>query len=85
MSDSFPSRAQVEHLKRSYPPGTRVELTHMADPYAPVPPSTKGIVQVVDDAGQLHVAWDNGRTLALIPGEDEFRRLPEQQMGGMQL
>ena len=48
----------------------------MHDPYAPVAPGTEGIVDVVDDDGQLHMKWDNGRTLALIPGENSFTVLP---------
>lgn len=31
-----------------------------------------GTVESVDDAGQLHVKWDNGSTLALNPDVDEF-------------
>ena len=55
-----------------YPPGTRIRLNSMNDPYAPVTPGTEGVVDLVDDAGQLHMKWDNGRTLAIIPGEDSF-------------
>ena len=66
----------VKFLKEQYPKGTRVRLTSMSDPYAPLEPGTEGSVEMVDDAGQLLMKWDNGRTLALIPGEDSFSVLP---------
>jgi len=72
---NFPSREQVENIRRRYPPGTRIELLNMEDPYSPVPPGTKGTVKGVDDAGSILMKWDNGRTLSLIPGEDAFRKL----------
>ena len=68
----------VKFMKEQYPPGTRVRLTEMRDSYAPVPPNTEGTVDFVDDAGQLQMKWDNGRTLALIPGEDRFSVIPRQ-------
>lgn len=74
------SRRFAERMKRFYPPDTRVLLNHMDDPYAPVPPGTKGTIQFVDDIGQLHMNWDNGRTLALVPGEDDFRKLTPQEL-----
>lgn len=62
--------------KKQYPKGTRIELISMADDYA-VEPGTKGTVRCVDDVGTIHIQWDNGRTLGLIPGEDSFRVIEE--------
>jgi len=38
-----------------------------------VPEGTKGIIQNVDDAGQIHVKWENGSTLALVPETDKYK------------
>lgn len=80
MNMSFPSRGQVEFTRSSYPPDTRIMLNNMNDPYAPVPAGTKGTVRYVDDAAQVGVAWDNGRSLSLIPGVDSFRKLILQEI-----
>lgn len=69
---------QVKIIKQRYPVGTRIELISMEDPYAPIYPGTKGTVAFVDDMGTLHMKWDNGRTLGIIPGEDDFRVLSEK-------
>ena len=66
----IPNRDTVEQIKKKYPPGTRIELISMKDPYSPVPPGTRGTVQIVDDAGTIHPKFDNGRTLGIIVGED---------------
>lgn len=63
--------------KEKYPKGTRIELISMDDPYAPLEPGTKGTVVHVDDMGTIHMQWDNGRTLGLIPGEDDFKVIEE--------
>lgn len=75
----------AERYKESYPPGTRIMLLDMNDPYAPVPSGTKGTVVHVDDAAQIHMKWDNGRTLAIIPGEDSFRRLTDEELAEEQM
>lgn len=74
--DTNMDRKMVNFIKEQYPPGTRIRLNSMEDPYAPILPGTEGEVDYVDDAGQLHMKWDNGRSLALIPGEDSFSVLP---------
>ena len=80
MNMPFPSRGQVEFTRISYPHGTRIVLNNMNDPYAPVEPGTRGTVRYVDDAGQIGVAWDNGRSLSLIPSVDSFRKLNQQEI-----
>lgn len=70
----------AERHREAYPPGTRLELINMNDPYAPVPPGTRGTVQYVDDMGQIGMKWDNGRALSLIPGEDSFRKLTAEEL-----
>ena len=68
----------VKHLREQYPPGTRIRLNQMGSDPRPVTPGTEGEVKLVDDTGTLHVAWDDGRLLGLIPGEDSFTVLPPQ-------
>lgn len=80
MNAPFPNRGQVEYTRSCYPPGTRIMLKNMNDPYAPVPADTRGTVRYVDDAGQIGVAWDNGRSLLLISGVDSFRKLTQQEI-----
>lgn len=71
---------QAKRIKETYPPGTRIELISMEDPFAPIPSGIRGTVKVVDDIGQLHMYWDNGRSLAVVPGEDSFRKLTPEEI-----
>ena len=74
-SDMFQQhRAFVERMKQSYPAGTKVILDRMDDPYRYMPSGLKGIVNLVDDIGQIHCTWENGSYLALVPGEDSFHK-----------
>ena len=71
----YHNKEYIEHRRRKYPPGTRLQLSCMEDEMA-VPPDSMGTVECIDDAGQIQVIWDCGRSLALIPGVDSFSRLP---------
>ena len=64
-------RAGLRH-SRERMEGTRVRLIAMNDRQAP-PKGTEGTVQFVDDAGTIHVQWDTGSSLGLIPGADEWK------------
>ena len=80
MEDLKSMLRRAQYYKDMYPPGTRIELISMDDPYNPVPNGTKGTVELVDDLGDLHMKWDNGRTLALIPSQDQFRKIHDQMV-----
>jgi hypothetical protein len=52
--------------------GKKVKLIKMVDPYTDLKAGDIGVIEFVDDAGQIHVSWENGSRLALIPGVDEY-------------
>lgn len=66
---------QILKIKSEFPKGTRVRCLYMDDPYRPVPSNTEGIVEKVDDSGTIHVIWDNGSSLGLIPNVDAFEKV----------
>lgn len=67
---------KVEILRQRYPEGTRICVDSMDD-YCPFESGTCGTVEFVDDAGTLHCKFDNGRTLGVIPGVDDFHIVSE--------
>ncbi len=69
----------VEHLKQMYPQGTRIQLDYMGPDAHPIPPGTKGTVDVVDDIGTIHCRFDNGRYFGIIPDTDRFHMIHERE------
>ncbi len=43
----------------------------------PILPGTVGVVTHIDDAGSIHMLWENGSSLALIPEIDSFQTVSE--------
>jgi len=76
----FPSRDVVDHYKKTYPKGTKIELIRLDDPYRDLPKGLKGIVDFVDDIAQIHCIWENGSALAVIPGVDSFSIIKEPEV-----
>ena len=71
----------VNDIKERYPEGTRIVLDYMGEDPHPIEPGTRGTVRHVDDIGTVHVDFDNGRRLRLVPGEDSFHKLKERDRG----
>ena len=72
---NYSNKAYIEHLRRKYPPGTRLQLSCMEDEMA-VPPGSMGTVDFIDAAGHINMKWDCGRCLVHIPGVVAVSRLP---------
>lgn len=75
MFNEFPDQKVINHLRNLYPTGTRVILEKMDDPYTRLKPGASGKVIHVDDAGGIHIQWDNGSCLAAIYGVDYVRKV----------
>lgn len=56
-------------------PGTRVELISTPDPYTHLKPGDRGTVDLIDGFGTIHVTWDDGTKLGLVPGTDSYEIL----------
>lgn len=73
-------RRFARRMKENYPPGARIMLLQMGDDPRPIEPNTRGTIKAVDSLGTLHCDFDNGRSLGLVPGEDSFRRLTDEEL-----
>ena len=74
MTDRKLTPKEIAEVRLNYPPDTRIELMHMEDNWA-VQPGTRGTVDFVDDAGQIHMKWDNGSCLSYLPDIDRVQKL----------
>lgn len=67
-------------------PGQRVECVLMPDDPSPIPSGSRGTVLHVEQWGagpqhaNIHVAWDSGRTLALLTDVDKWKILTAEKM-----
>ena len=67
--------ASKEFYQKTYPKGTRVEIIDLCNPEPFYPAGTRGTVKYVDDALQIHVTWDNGGSIALLPEEGDIFKI----------
>lgn len=72
----YPSRKEINNLRRKYYEGLRVKLIEMNDTQAPKV-GTNGTVIGVDDIGSILIDWDDGSTLSVVYGVDRVEILPE--------
>ena len=69
----FPSKSYLAQLRKQYPVGTKIQLISMRDEKYPILSGTIGEVTHIDDMGSIHMKWQNGSSLALIPEVDSFK------------
>lgn len=70
----------VEKLREMYPEGTKIILQEMQGE-SQMAKGLNGTVTHVDDAGQIHMRWENGSSLALNVEVDTFKKIePEEKI-----
>lgn len=70
----------VEKLREIYPEGTKIILQEMQGE-SQMAKGLNGTVTHVDDAGQIHMRWENGSSLALNVEVDTFKKIePEEKI-----
>ena len=52
--------------------GDRVRLISTSDRYTKLLHGDRGTVRLIDSMGTVHVDWDSGSKLGLVPGEDSW-------------
>lgn len=57
--------------------GRTIRLVRCADPHTRLRPGHTGVVTLVDGIGTVHVHWDDGHRLGLIPGIDAWEVVDE--------
>ena len=73
---TFPPAEPSGTNPHPYQCGDRVVLEHTTDPYTRLTPGTQGTVTGYHARhGQLHVTWDDGSTLSMLPGDGDQVRL----------
>ena len=50
------------------------------DDMDPIPSGTCGTITGIDGAGNYLVNWENGRTLSIIPEEDDFEIFENEEI-----
>ena len=75
----FPSESYLEQLRKQYPKGTKLQLISMRNEKYPILPGTIGEVTHIDDLGSIHMKWQNGSSLAIIPEVDSFKVLEAEK------
>jgi hypothetical protein len=71
MSNDFDWLEGVDYPRFEPEVGMRVMNIRMNDS-DPVDEGMMGTITTIDSLGTIHVRWDDGRRLGLIPGEDEY-------------
>ena len=69
---------KLKEIQEKYPVGTKIKMLEDMDDKYPIKKGTIGVVNYIDNEGQLHMNWENGRTLAVVPEIDKFEIITER-------
>lgn len=70
------SQKEIDEIKEKYKPGMKLKLLkEMYDEKKSVPVGEIGTIDFVDDIGTIHINWECGSSLGLIPDVDNFEEV----------
>lgn len=67
------SKKEIEKIKKIYIPGQKLELINLYSSFNVLLPATKGMIEFIDDLGNIHVIWEHKKNIQLVVGIDEFK------------
>lgn len=67
------SKKEIEKIKKIYIPGQKLELINLYSSFNVLLPGTKGMIEFIDDLGNIHVIWEHKKNIQLVVGIDEFK------------
>lgn len=67
------SKKEIEKIKKIYIPGQKLELINLYSSFNVLFPGTKGMIEFIDDLGNIHVIWEHKKNIQLVVGIDEFK------------
>lgn len=85
MNKGYYNEERLRKLRELYPKGTIVELKEgmegeqNKEGKSTMPAGLRGKVTFVDDIGDIHVNWENGSTLAIVPTLDVFEIVEDNE------
>jgi hypothetical protein len=59
--------------------GKRIRLINMSDNFTDLKNGDEGYIKGINSLGDIIVKWDNGSTLSIIPGLDEYEIIDENK------
>lgn len=63
--------------------GKRVRLVFTDDPDTNLKPGDEGTLQFTDSRGTVHIKWDSGSNLGLLPGHDRWEEIAPDDPDGV--
>lgn len=67
------TKEEIEKIKETYIPGQKIELINLYSSFHLLLSGRRGMIEFIDDLGNIHVIWERNLNVPLVVGIDEFK------------